>query len=380
MKMINFLIITFLLLNHLGISQPVDEKAIKLKCDFANTGPVKMSEIISEIKYISLETNPNCLIGNMNIPVFGKDIIIRSFTGSVNGADGIYRFSDKGQFLNKIGNIGRGPGEYQDYTDVVQVGDTVFIVSNFSNDIFCYSIAGNFLKKYHIDMQSRPKSLVELPDKSFMIAFSNPGDIGILLRTDKSFNFKKGYKINVPFKNNPLPFGFKKSTNKVLFYYNYLDTIFDVSKGYPIPSIIIDYGKYRTAREKLSMDENNNAVLNKPSIIDFSASDEYLSLYVYYPFSRSTYNILYRITDGKQFIWTNLINNLDNGVLERWPGFLFENNLVFHLLPSTILKRFENMTKAEKLDPINSGFVNMASKITLESNPVIMICKLKKSN
>jgi Fe-S-cluster formation regulator IscX/YfhJ len=46
-------------------------------------------------------------------------------------------------------------------------------------------------------------------------------------------------------------------------------------------------------------------------------------------------------------------------------------------MPSTILERFAKMTNSEKLDPKNSRFVDMASKISPESNPVIMICKLK---
>ena len=124
----------------------------------------------------------------MNIPVFGKDIIIRSYSGSINGETGTLRFSDSGKFLNKIGNIGRGPGEYQDNSDVVLVNDTVFVISNFSNDILCYSLAGVFLKKYHLKVTARPKSIVQLPDKSFMISLSNPDKLGILLKSDKDFN------------------------------------------------------------------------------------------------------------------------------------------------------------------------------------------------
>lgn len=63
--------------------------------------------------------------------------------------------------------------------------------------------------------------------------------------------------------------------------------------------------------------------------------------------------------------------------MERWRGFLSGNSLIFHLLPTTIIERYKKLTAAEKNDPKNSAFVKMASKITLESNPVIMICKLK---
>jgi hypothetical protein len=359
------------------IGQTNPSNLIRIKYDFANTGPVKMSEVFSEINYLPLETNPNCLIGYMNIPDFGKDILIRSYSGAVNGSQGIYRFSDKGKYLNKIGNIGRGPGEYQDNTDVVLVQDTVFVVSSFSNDILCYSLTGTFLKKYHLNLKARPKSIVQLPDKSFMISLFNPSEFGILLKTDRNFNIKTGFIKNQLLDNNPLAYGFPKSGKKIYYYYTYFDTIFEISKGYPVPSIIIDYGKYKKSKEKLSIYEKNNAILIKPNISDFSVSDDYLILCIYYPYNGDRYTALYRAKDGKQVAWTDLINDIDNGTLDRWSGFLLNNNLIFSLMPSTILERFGKMTNSEKLDPKNSRFVEMASKITPESNPVLMFCKLK---
>ncbi|MGE5458374.1 MAG: 6-bladed beta-propeller [Methanococcaceae archaeon] len=369
---LSFFFLSFLVIYQSGSSQSGNENLIRLKADFAKTGSIKMSELFSEIRYIPLETNQECLIGSMNIPVFGKEIIIKSHDNT-----SIFRFSEQGKFLNKIGSVGRGPGEYQDYCDVVLNGDTIYVVSNFSDNIICYSLDGVFLKNYHLNVGAHPKSLVQLRDKSFMVSLSNPSNLGNIIKTDKDFNIKAGFIKNIPLKSNPLPFRFQKSKNKIYYYYNYLDTIFEISKGYPIPSNVIDYGDYNISKEKRSVYEKNNAILNKPSILDFSASEEFLTLYTYYPFNGGIYTTLLRIADGKQTTWNKLINDIDNGTLERWPGFLAGNNLVFCLMASTILDRFKNMTKAEKSDPKNSVFVNLASKITPESNPVIMICKLK---
>lgn len=371
MNKINFLIILILLISKAGLSQTSKEKLTTLKFDFENTRPIKMSEIVSEISYLPLETNPDCLIGSMNIPVFGKDIIIRSYTGAVNGAIGTFRFSNQGKFLNKIGNIGRGPDEYQDNSGVVLINDTVYVISSFSNRIFTYSLNGAFIKAYQINTSSHPKTLIEMADKSFLVALGNPSDKGIILKTDKNFNIKTGFIKNLPSKENPLTYGFQKSKSSIFFYYSYLDTIFDLSKGYPTPAIICDYGKFKKSPKE-------NPLFNRPYIFNFSANDKYLQLYVYYPFKENTYSTLYRIADGKQIRWTKLINDVDGGTLDRWSGFLDnDNNLIFHLMPTTILDRFQKMTKEEKINPKNSGFVKMASRITLESNPVIMICKLK---
>jgi hypothetical protein len=363
-----------LLLSLSVFCQENDGQILRLKFDFLKVGQVKMSEVFSDITYIPLETNQNSLIGYMNIPVYGKEIIIRAYYG--NSSD-IFRFSRDGKFLNKIGSVGRGPEEYLDNTDVVLYGDTVLVVSNFLNEVICYSLSGRFLKKYHINSNGRPKSIVRLQDKSFMISLANPSDNGILLKTDKDLKIITGFIKEVPFKNNPLDYNFQRSGDKVYFYYNYFDTIYDVSKGYPKPSIIVDYGEFKVSKRELSDDKKANVILNKPSISDFNSNDHYLRLNAYYPFTRTTSTLLYRISDGKQIIWSELVNDIDSGATNRWSGLLHEESLIYWIMPSAIIERLEKMTPAEKADPKNSAFVKMAEKITLESNPVIMICKLK---
>ena len=181
----------------------------------------------------------------------------------------------------------------------------------------------------------------------------------------------------MPLDDNPFAYGFPKAGNRIFYFYNYIDTIFEISTGYPIPAIILDYGKYKNSKENFSVSEKNNKVLSRPRILEFSVGDNYLKPTIYYPFNSERYSILYRVRDGKQIAWTKLINDIDNGTIDRWDGFLFNDCLIFHLLPSTIIERFEKMTETEKIDPKNSGFVTMALKITPESNPVIMICNLK---
>jgi hypothetical protein len=361
------ILVVFLLVCHAVICQESEGQILKLKFDLPKTGPVKMSELFSEITYIPLETNPNCLIGYMNIEFFGKDWLIRSNTGGPK----IYRFSDKGRFINQIGNEGRGPDEYLDNTDIMIIEDTVFVLSNFSREIICYSLNGNFLSRYKLATEARPKSIVQLKDKSFLISLSNPSELGNIIKTDKDFKILSGMMPHVPLTSNPLPHSFRKSSGRIYYYYNYIDTIYEVSRGYLIPSILVDYGKYKTAQH------NDNPVLSKPSIRDFRISDYYYQVSIYYPFNNSSYTTLYRIRDGKQFTWTKLINDIDNGTIDRWYGSIEDNNFVFVLMASTIISRLSEMTKAEKLDPKNSGFVKMAEKVTPDSNPVIMICKIK---
>ena len=65
----------------------------------------------------------------------------------------IYRFSRTGKFLNKIGSIGQGPGEYTTYSTFLVDEDKkeVYIIAN-TNGVLAYDFEGNFKRKI-IDIQ-----------------------------------------------------------------------------------------------------------------------------------------------------------------------------------------------------------------------------------
>lgn len=358
---------------NLAICQSLGTKPLRLEFNFEKAEPLKMSEIISKISYIPLETNSKCLLGNMWIYVFGKDILVRSL--SID--ESIYRFSTEGKYLNKIGSKGNGPGEFIGCSDMFLQGDTVYVVPSFTNAILCYSLSGEFIKRYKVDIKNKLSHVVKINAKSYMIALSSEHKLGNLIKTDREFKIQSGFFKELPMSGYGLSHRFQRSKDKIFYFDNFHYTVYDISNEYPIPSIVVDFGKYKTSNQKLSLYPKVNIILNNPWINSFYSSSNYYKFDFYYPYKRSEYSMLYRISDGKRFVWTKLINNIDNGTLDRWTGFLADDKLVFHLMPLTILERYKDMTKEEKLNPANSAFVKMASKISAESNPVIMVCKLK---
>ena len=66
----------------------------------------------------------------------------------------IYRFSRTGKFLNKIGSIGQGPGEYTTYSTFLVDEDKkeVYIIAN-TNGVLAYDFEGNFKRKI-VDIQT----------------------------------------------------------------------------------------------------------------------------------------------------------------------------------------------------------------------------------
>jgi hypothetical protein len=356
------------------MGQSINENLIRVKGDLTKIGPKKMSEIISDIRYLPLETNSECLIGYMNVKVFDKNIIIKCN----DEGDGIYRFSDQGKFLNKIGNKGRGPEEYVDDKEVHLIRDTIFVVSNFSNTIICYSLEGKFLKRYHLNLNGDPASIVNLPDNSYMVALSSTSKSGRLIKTNSSFQSISGFFKDLPVRYSPYPLPLTKSNNRILYFYTVSDTIYDVSCGNPLPYIFIDFGKNKKPNGFVSKPGDSKDDYEYPIITNLGASNDFLNLLYFYMPERLTWNVLYRFKDEKVVQFTDLINDVDNGSnIEGYVKLTNDNQIIVPLHATTIIDRYSKMTKTEKSDPKSRRFIEIASKISPESNPVLMICKLK---
>ena len=108
-----------------------------------------LSESAEKLEIVSLEMTDQSMLGEIRrIQVTDHNIWIdhgREFY--------IYRFSRSGKFLNKIGSIGQGPGEYTTYSTFLVDEDKkeVYIIAN-TNGVLAYDFEGNFKRKI-VDIQ-----------------------------------------------------------------------------------------------------------------------------------------------------------------------------------------------------------------------------------
>ena len=120
-------------------------KVIQLKMDPNNLPPVAMlSELVTNVRILPLETKPDCLIGSVGRLFVGQSDII--LVGHNNPSE-LMRFSTDGKFKNKIGREGSGPGEYQRLWEITPFEDSAVI---------------------YLNMQSRSKSIAYHYDGTFI--------------------------------------------------------------------------------------------------------------------------------------------------------------------------------------------------------------------
>lgn len=122
---------------------------INLSEDVSTVPSLLLSEVAEKLEIVPLEMTDESVLSDITeMQVTDHNIWIdhgREFY--------IYRFSRSGKFLNKIGSIGQGPGEYTNYSTFLVDEDKkeVYVIAN-TNGVLAYDFEGNFKRKI-VDIQ-----------------------------------------------------------------------------------------------------------------------------------------------------------------------------------------------------------------------------------
>ena len=97
---------------------------------------------IKKIKIVALESSPDFIIGKFHPPIVSEKYIILYDTKT------IFCFDNEGEFVSRISNIGKGPGEYLSITSTAinHAANEIEVLSQGNHKIFRYDIAsGDYL-------------------------------------------------------------------------------------------------------------------------------------------------------------------------------------------------------------------------------------------
>ena len=150
-------ILLLLIITLLGCSsnkkqEPISKSGvpvINLSEDVSTVPSLLLSEAAEKLEIVPLEMTDESVLSDITeMQVTDHNIWIdhgREFY--------IYRFSRTGKFLNKIGSIGQGLGEYTTYSTFLVDEDKkeVYIIAN-TNGVLAYDFEGNFKRKI-VDIQ-----------------------------------------------------------------------------------------------------------------------------------------------------------------------------------------------------------------------------------
>ena len=326
---------------------------INLSKNVSSVPSLLLSEVAEKLEIVPLEMTDESVLSDITeMQVTDHNIWIdhgREFY--------IYRFSRTGKFLNRIGSIGQGPGEYVNYLTFLVDEDKkeVYIFST-NNGVLVYDFEGRFKKKISdfqnmVGMFSSIYKQYILNDHKFF-AIQNFGlyrsvdkdSLWSFVSLDDNFQKKKLFK-------NPVHVGkeeqiianranMDRMVNYWMEYLTSVDTYNDqLTLKYPDTDTIYCY------------DDAMNELLPQYAIFvdeekgDYEATHlwfkdrkafDYFSIFSYYP----TKDFVYLIGSKGEEVYTYCYNKKDGGVrLQKRQSAITERDVPWFSFPLRQMKR-----------------------------------------
>lgn len=120
---------------------------LKNKVDY-----IKFSRIAKDVKYIDLELNKDCLIGSVN--QFHRDDTLLFFLDKRRKS--IFIFNDKGNYIAKVDDVGKGPGEYIAISSFCLDSEnkSICVLDSPQNKFIKYDYYGNYISESYFSNSS----------------------------------------------------------------------------------------------------------------------------------------------------------------------------------------------------------------------------------
>ena len=177
MKLSRFMLLIWLPIHLLlsGCCQTVADSADGLaEIDIVNSlgkyHAIPVSEFVTELEYIPLETGNDCLIARV------ENVIVTSTHIFITSRNRCYAFDRVGRFIRQIGGIGQGPGEYTNLSGISidEINRSLYLET--PRNLLEYSWDGGFRRSIQKPVQNEfhAEKTVFVRDGVFIGHYPNP--------------------------------------------------------------------------------------------------------------------------------------------------------------------------------------------------------------
>ncbi len=357
--------------------------------DYDNT--VLYSHLFKSVKLIALETNRNYLIGQIDeIELYNDTIYILD----ANIGKAIYVFDKNGGFINKIGRLGKGPGEYFRPKSFTIDKNTKQIKVLDESKLLIFSINGNFQKEIPLSHYDSPRYLKSVNGITYFDhqMFRGRTSSYLLSAIDSTGQILNQW---LPYKEYnkglTLPFGTKNhlvnTFYDIKFTQPFFDTIFSISNNDIKPFISI------STKNNITIDEINdfNGLSDIREISNiYWKSKKFLGVKSYienhnlimFDFQNegTTHTVFYN-PKNKTFIFSKYMFMNDLIPMEGYyPFYAAYDNYFISVLEyrdTELKKLIENVNNGSIL--LSEKQLSVLKKLTPDSNPIIVFYECKNN-
>ena len=400
-----WMLVTFLIISCDNTKDAHPINVIPLASAVGKYNILNLSDYVSEIKYIPLETNDSVLIGEIRqINYENEKILIGDHTGNC------YLFNNNGKFIRKIGKRGQGPNEYLFLNQAIIHENLIYLKDAVKMLIYDFngSLVDNInLRSNGIPAEYRCLKILPLKNNTFIMDVAIMGNgyypkallfetyqskVKIIneypnhIKLDKSYSFFSSLETAIMYRFN----------DGIRTYKSINDTIFTINHNMEIKdAFIFDLGKYRPSLSFLEGKESYNGDFITPRNI-FESHNRLFLEFGFHNFAPEaferpseigsvipiwTIDYVFSVFDklsGKLSLMKQPIkeklgfkNDIDNGPV-IWPHYLSSNNEFV-----TYISVEEFMDYYVKIEKPNSQMTIIAQIISCDDNQIVIIAKLR---
>jgi len=350
----------------------------EIKIDRNLAKDYQLSEAISIKKYVPLETNDSCLLGQIiKIKYHDSCFYINSrFTD-------LYRFSSDGIFMNSIGRHGRGPEEFQfvlDF-DIITGNKQVEILCTDQRRLKTFTVNGEFYSSQPVEI--RNGSISRISNGQHFVYIRNSNYTGDDIKNQyvlflvEDLRYPERMTPVIPLYNRYLDLSgglenFWQNNEETLFHYGYNDTIYQFSESKIEHKYHVDFGNKMSITELGTIKDRNDAI----SII----SDDLYSgigkrvfinddfIYLDYGYRQKNQKYVMNKVSKDELHYTNLLAGRDTIIME--PVLLINDVFISLVDPLQIIAHGDEFIKCG----LKKEFV---SQLKETQNPIIIYYSYK---
>jgi len=267
-----------------------------------------VEEIIDSVSFIRLSSEKEAILGAIDQIIIHDSLILLRDTYS---AKSVKAFSASGQYLNTIGRLGRGPGEYTEPTFMQVIDTLVAVYDQYKQVLLYYRFDGSFVRQREIPFFAMGFHVFN-PDQYLFLSVNSDNDRFksiinyAVFQTDSTltpqktgfYRKKDMYLSDLPQRN------FFPRNDRVYFHPTYRDTIYSIGKdGTYQVEYAIDFGR-KTVPEKLRRANHRKQIREEQANSrylfmggNFHLTNDYL--HFYYTKSHGICDCIFSKTTGK---------------------------------------------------------------------------------
>ncbi len=344
------------------------------------TDKLQTSHLIDSILYIPLETHSSALLTNIDKILHSDN---KFFILDQINRNGVFIFSDKGNFIRKIGHKGRGPKEFVQLSNFDVYDNKVYIYDNSTMQIKVFNFQGEFIEGFKIDNNQYDFSIV---DSSKIIQYwVNSYETKIYDRLKKEFSNKK--PLHKAYKNNehasPYYHIFKhhiyRSENNLFLNTYFSDIIYKVSNNSIEPYLKIeskDFIKNADIKKLVKYKHEQSIKIAQENIIiisDIFKTDNFLTFSIK---NKNPSFIIYNINSKNYTDFSTLWKNQE--LIDIYKIFGIKDDMFISIIHPALFQEKGEFNLKYLKHFIDTNHTDYFINTGIDSNPIIAIFKFKE--